>query len=246
MTTAHLLDQRPRRTALRQAALRVFTVGTPALTGFRLRRTVDAADGLGWLGATDSARTAETMIRSTRPDVLVLHNAVDPNAHLATYLTLTFPWLAIVVLVEDASPADRHVQAGVHAVLPVSTPPAVLVASIRLAHGARSASKPGTTTPSRTATELLSERQHEILALIADGNSYAEVGKVLYISTETVRTHAKQILRRLNARDRAHAVSLAYQAGLLGRPAEPDPKPSSGRSGAQSGLDARRSGTMTL
>lgn len=236
MTTAHMLDQRPRRAALRQAALQVFTVGAPALTGFRLRRTIDAADSLGWLGATDSARTAETMIRTARPDVLVLHNAVDPNAFLAAYLTLTFPWLAVVVLVEDASPADRHVHAGVHAVLPVNTPPAVLVASIRLAHTARSAARPGATAPGRTASDLLSERQHEILALIADGNSYADVGRLLYISTETVRTHAKQILRRLNARDRAHAVSLAYQAGLLGRPAdrlsEVDPKPSSGRSGA--------------
>ncbi len=217
MTTAQLLDQRPRRPGTEHAPVLVYALAAHALTCFRLHRAVEVGDGLDWLGSTDSARRAETMIRTARPDVLVLHNALDPDARLAVHLTSTYPWLAVVVLVEDHSPADRHANAGVHAVLPVNTPPAVVAASIRLAHTTRSFQS---LRPKQPVPDRLSGRQQQILSLIADGNSYAEVGRMLFISTETVRTHVKQILRRLDARDRAHAVSLAYQAGLLGSPVD--------------------------
>ncbi|NBH03345.1 helix-turn-helix transcriptional regulator [Amycolatopsis sp. SID8362] len=73
---------------------------------------------------------------------------------------------------------------------------------------------------------MLSARQHQILSLIAEGNSYAEIGQLLFISTETVRTHVKQVLRRLRARDRTHAVALAYRAGLLVVPGRSSAPPS--------------------
>ncbi|MBY8853512.1 response regulator transcription factor, partial [Saccharothrix sp. MB29] len=61
----------------------------------------------------------------------------------------------------------------------------------------------------------LSRREYEVLQLIADGLENQAVAGELYVSVETVRTHVKNILRKLRARDRTHAVSLAYQAGLL-------------------------------
>jgi DNA-binding NarL/FixJ family response regulator len=216
MTSAYLLEQRPRRPAPAQANLHVFVLGAHALTCVRLRRAIEACPDLGWLGSADSARTAEAMIRAVRPDVLVLHNAFDPDARLTKHLTTIFPWLAVIVLIDEHSPADRHANAGVHAILPVNAPFAVLVAAIRLAHTTRRAQAPGPTVRDWPTRERLSSRQHEILSLIADGLSNAEIGKLLFISTETVRTHVKQLLRRLDARDRTHAVSLAYQAGLLG------------------------------
>lgn len=216
MTSAYLLEQRPRRPAPAQANLHVFALGAHTLTRVRLRRAVESCQDLGWLGSSDTARTAETMVRAVRPDVLVLHNAFDPDARLAGHLTSTFPWLTVVVLIDEHSPADRHATAGVHAILPVDAPSAVLTAAIRLAHTTRRAKAPVPSTRGWPACERLSGRQHEILSLIADGHSNAEIGKLLFISTETVRTHVKQLLRRLDARDRTHAVSLAYQTGLLG------------------------------
>ncbi|MFI7672296.1 DNA-binding response regulator [Actinophytocola sp. NPDC049390] len=216
MTTAQMFDQRPLRPGADQACVHVFALAAHALTCFRLRRAVEAGEDLGWLGSTDSVQTAGTVIRTVRPDVLVLHNVLDPDARLTEHLTATCPWLAVVVLVEDRGPADRYANAGVQAVLPVNAPPAVVAASVRLAHTTRGGQAPYATARAQES-DRLSGRQQQILSLIADGNSYAEVGRLLFISTETVRTHVKQILRRLNARDRAHAVSLAYQAGLLGR-----------------------------
>ena len=61
----------------------------------------------------------------------------------------------------------------------------------------------------------LTEREHEILRLIADGLSNAEIGHKLYISETTVKTHVTHILQKLGLRDRIQAVVLAYQTRLF-------------------------------
>jgi DNA-binding NarL/FixJ family response regulator len=65
------------------------------------------------------------------------------------------------------------------------------------------------------ATVSLSKRQQEVLSSIADGLSNAEIGSVLHISEETVKTHVRRILRSLGAHNRTHAVRLGYACGLL-------------------------------
>ena len=61
----------------------------------------------------------------------------------------------------------------------------------------------------------LSEREREVFRLMTHGLSNAEIGKQLYISETTVKTHVTHILQKLNLRDRVQAVVLAYQAGLF-------------------------------
>ena len=64
-------------------------------------------------------------------------------------------------------------------------------------------------------TRLVTDRELEVLALIADGDSTNEIAKKLWITPETVRTHVRRLLDRLDARTRAHAVSIAYREGFL-------------------------------
>jgi DNA-binding NarL/FixJ family response regulator len=60
----------------------------------------------------------------------------------------------------------------------------------------------------------LTEREREIFRLIASGLSNAEIGKELFISETTVKTHVTHVFQKLNVRDRVQAVVLAYQSGL--------------------------------
>jgi DNA-binding NarL/FixJ family response regulator len=64
----------------------------------------------------------------------------------------------------------------------------------------------------------LSERERDVFRLMTDGLSNAEIGKQLFISETTVKTHVTHILQKLNLRDRVQAVVLAYQTGLFEAP----------------------------
>lgn len=69
--------------------------------------------------------------------------------------------------------------------------------------------------PEERRRPLLTERELEVLCGMADGKSNAEIGRELYVSEDTVKTHARRLFRKLGARDRAHAVAAGFRAGLV-------------------------------
>jgi DNA-binding NarL/FixJ family response regulator len=116
-------------------------------------------------------------------------------------------------------------------------PPEQLLAAIRVVAGGEALLSPAITrrvierftripqpAPPKQVDEL-TERELDVLRLIARGLSNAEIGRELYISDTTVKTHITHILQKLNHRDRVQAVVLAYETGLF----DADPLPQSGR-----------------
>jgi DNA-binding NarL/FixJ family response regulator len=112
-------------------------------------------------------------------------------------------------------------------------PPEQLLAAIRIVAGGEALLSPAITKrviekftriphpqPPKELGEL-TERELDVLRLIARGLSNAEIGQELYISDATVKTHITHILQKLNLRDRVQAVVLAHETGLF----EADPRP---------------------
>lgn len=60
-------------------------------------------------------------------------------------------------------------------------------------------------------------REREVLELVAQGLDTAEIGERLFLAPDTIKTHVARILRKLGARNRAHAVHIGHRFGLLGR-----------------------------
>ena len=67
----------------------------------------------------------------------------------------------------------------------------------------------------------LTKRETQILTHVAEGNTNKEIASILSISEQTIKNHVSAILRKLNANDRAHAVTLALQSGWISPEAKP-------------------------
>jgi DNA-binding CsgD family transcriptional regulator len=65
------------------------------------------------------------------------------------------------------------------------------------------------------AGHRITSRERDVLELVANGYSTPEIARALWIAEDTVRTHVKRMLIRLDARTRAHAVAIAYREGLI-------------------------------
>jgi DNA-binding NarL/FixJ family response regulator len=79
--------------------------------------------------------------------------------------------------------------------------------------GGYSLPAPAAAGPTRRVT--LTEREMQVLVGMAEGKSNAEIGRELFVSEDTVKTHARRLFRKLGARDRAHAVAAGFRAGLV-------------------------------
>lgn len=192
-----------------------------------LAAVVRRTPAMHWLGATGHLHTAVRLHERLRPDVLVVDSALDPQGHLATLLTGNDPSLVVVALVREPHRTAKFVRSalgsGVRGMVPREGGVNDVLQAIARTHTERTYLDPtlaplaaGFTPTAEAGTRRsLSRREYEVLQLIADGMENQAVANELYVSVETVRTHVKNILRKLRARDRTHAVSLAYQAGLL-------------------------------
>jgi DNA-binding NarL/FixJ family response regulator len=124
-------------------------------------------------------------------------------------------------IVAHSARAERHaaaeaLTAGATAFVAKSSPPESLVRAVDSAADAHNYVDPATNgNGNGNGGPGLTRRQREILQHFADGRSTAEVADRLGLSTETIRTHTKAALARLEANDRAHAVAIGLRSSLI-------------------------------
>jgi len=128
------------------------------------------------------------------------------------------------------------IQAGASGFLLKDAPPEELLAAIRTVHRGDAVIAPSSTkrllehlvtvlpastddeataSPAQAAVDSLTEREREVLVLMARGRSNTEIGQDLFVAEATVKTHVGRILAKLSARDRVQAVVVAYETGLV-------------------------------
>jgi DNA-binding NarL/FixJ family response regulator len=203
--------------------------------GFRL--IIDAQEDLAVVGEADDGRAAIERARELRPDVVLMDVRMPVLDGIAATHTVVAERLAGHVLVLTTFDEDRVVydalKAGASGFLLKTAPPARLVEAIRTVSAGEALlaptvtrrliedfvhrPPPGEAMPAELAE--LTEREREVLGMIARGLSNAEIAASLVVSSATVKTHVNRILAKLDLRDRVQAVVLAYETGLV-RPGE--------------------------
>ena len=206
-------------------------VGVALIDGVPLVREglsalVHRAPGLRWIGAAENPSVGLRMCERLRPDVVVMDATLDPRGQLGRHLSTGF---AVVLMVDDPHLTTHYVtnaiSGGVRGVIRRNAQPGQLVQAI---HAVHNDGRYMDTTLAATITtpvarprrpggtyQPLSQREHEVLRLIADGLENQAIANLLFVSVETVRTHVKSILRKLASRDRTHAVAVAFRSGVL-------------------------------
>ena len=215
--------------------IRVLLADDQHLVRAGFRALLDDAGDIEVVGEAGDGAAAVELARSTRPDVVLMDIRMPVLDGLeATRRIVADQLLAGVrVLVLTTFDLDEYVyealRAGASGFLLKDTPPADLLAAIRvvaagdalLAPGvtrrliAEFARRPEPTTVTPAALAGLTDREREVLVLVARGLNNAEIAERLVVSTATAKTHVSRVLAKLQARDRAQLVVFAYESGLV-------------------------------
>jgi DNA-binding NarL/FixJ family response regulator len=131
-----------------------------------------------------------------------------------------FPEARIIVLTTYAGDVQvlRALKAGARGYLLKSFLRKELLETIRLVHAGQKRIPPDVATElaEHAADETLSPREIEVLRLVSGGNANKEIAARLCITEETVKGHVKNILAKLGANDRTHAVTIGLKRGIIG------------------------------
>ncbi|WP_329412867.1 response regulator transcription factor [Nocardia vinacea] len=213
------------------APVRVLIADDHSMFRSGLRAVVDSQTDLECVAEVGDGRSAITEAARLRPDVAILDVRMPKLDGLAaTAAIVAAGGTRVLVLTTYDSDANlyRALQSGASGFLLKSLPPEELVAAIRIAARGDALIDPsmtrrlisrfaGTLAPPDTppAVEQLTAREREVLLLLADARSNAEIAGALGVGEETVKTHVSRVLAKLGVRDRIHAVVYAHKHGLV-------------------------------
>ncbi|MGH2858724.1 MAG: response regulator [Solirubrobacteraceae bacterium] len=215
--------------------IRVLLADDQALIRAGYRELLDFADDIEVVGEAEDGEQAVDLARRTRADVVLMDirmprvDGLEATRRIEADERLAGVKVLILTTFESDEYVYEALRAGASGFLVKDTEPAELLHAVRVVADGDALLSPKITRrliadiaarrppPARADSGLseLTEREREMMALVAQGLSNAEIAAQLYLSPLTVKTHVSRAMLKLHARDRAQLVVIAYQSGLV-------------------------------
>src|SRR5215470_3681926 len=221
--------------------IRVLLADDQELVRAGLRLMIDRAAGLTVVAEASTGTEAVRLARETRADVVLMDIRMPGLDGLSATRRITAEddLAGVKVLILTTFEVDEYVfealRSGASGFLGKGARPDVLIEAIRTVARGDALLSPAATrgliaryleqreptagAPGSALVEMLTDREREVVRLIAEGMSNAEIADQLSLSPLTVKTHANHAMTKVGARDRAQLVVVAYQTGLARFPA---------------------------
>jgi DNA-binding NarL/FixJ family response regulator len=212
--------------------IRVLVVDDQALVRSGFRMILDNRDDIEVVGEAEDGEEAVALTGELDPDVILMDIRMPNVDGVQATGRLVEAGARARILVLTTFDLDEYayaaIRAGASGFLLKNVKPAELVDAIRLVAAGNTLLGPSVTRrllerfaqsepklDGRALVSALTDREREILVLIASGRSNAEIAGELFVTETTVKSHVSSILRKLGVRDRVQAVIAAYDAGLV-------------------------------
>jgi DNA-binding NarL/FixJ family response regulator len=214
--------------------IRVVLADDQALLRAGLRALLDAEDDVEVVGEAATGREAITVVRATRPDVVLMDirmpdlDGLEATRAIAADPDLTETCVVILTTFDLDEYVFEAIRIGASGFLVKDTEPVELLRGVRAVANGDALLSPNVTrrliaefanrsrrTRPLELLEPLTEREREVVGLVGEGLSNDEIATRLVMSPSTAKTHVSRAMVKLQARDRAQLVVMAYETGLV-------------------------------
>jgi DNA-binding NarL/FixJ family response regulator len=198
------------------------------------RSLLEAEDDLEVVGEAGTGREAVALVKRERPDVVLMDIRMpDGDGLWATEQIVADSALAgtrvvVVTTFELDEYVAQAIRAGASGFLVKDTEPVELIRAVHVVAGGDALLSPRVTKrllervagtfhqpPDTARLTVLTDREREVLSLVGQGLTNDEIGRELYLSPLTAKTHVSRIMSKLLARDRVQLVVISYETGLV-------------------------------
>jgi RNA polymerase sigma factor (sigma-70 family) len=214
--------------------IRVVLADDQVLVRAGFRALLDAEPDVDVVGEASDGREAIELTRALVPDVVLMDvrmpelDGLSATRSIADDDALAEVHIVILTTFEQDEYVFEALRAGASGFLVKDTEPADLVRAVRAVAAGDALLSPGVTrrlieeyashakgSEVAPALDELTEREREVMALVAEGLSNEEIAQKLFVSPATAKTHVSRAMVKLRARDRAQLVVFAYESGLV-------------------------------